>query len=69
MIEKRYSDKKKAQEQAATYVLEQIQSETERSRVQLVDETSNLIESFVKNYNKEIRKIRRWRYRKIFCFI
>ena len=39
MIEKRYKDRKKAQEQASTYVLEEIQSKTERFRGQLVDKT------------------------------
>lgn len=58
MIEKHYkSDKKKAQEQASAYVFEQIQSKAEHFRVPLVDKTSNLIERFVKNYNKEIGKL------------
>ncbi|MYB56783.1 MAG: hypothetical protein F4X51_10365 [Gemmatimonadetes bacterium] len=57
LIEKRYTDRKKAQKHASAYVLEEIQSQTERFRGQLVDKTSNLIESFVKDYNKQIGKL------------
>ena len=57
VIEKRYTEKKKAQKHASAYVLEEIQSDTEHFRGQLVDKTSNLIESFVKDYNKQIGKL------------
>ena len=58
MIEDRYKgDKKKAEKYAYAYVLEEIQSKTEGFRTNLVDKTSKLIESLVKNYNKEIGKL------------
>ena len=58
MIKKRYNgDKKKAERHASAYVFEEIQSKTEGFRGNLVEKTSKRIESFVKDYNKEIGKL------------
>ncbi len=56
MIEQRYKDKKEAQKYASAYVLENIQAETQRFRGSLIDETSKLIETFLKDYNVKIGK-------------
>lgn len=58
MIKKRYKgDKKKSEKYASAYVLEEIQSRTEGFRSNLVDKTSKIIESFVKDYNTQIGKL------------
>ena len=56
MIEQRYSDKKAAQKYAASYVLEEIQSKTARFRSGLIDDTRDLIEKFVQDYDEQMEE-------------
>ena len=58
MIERRYADKKDAQKLAAGYVLEEIQSQTGRFRQGLVDETRDVVEQFLKDYDARMEKFR-----------
>lgn len=57
MIEQKYTNEKIAQKHASAYVLEEIQSQAERFRGDLVDKTNKLIGVFVRDYNVEIRKL------------
>ena len=54
MIERRYANKKDAQKLAAGYVLEEIQSKTARFRSELIDDTRDLIEKFVQDYDEKM---------------
>ena len=56
MIERRYANKKAAQKRAVGYVLEEIQSKTTRFRQDLVDDTRDLIEKFLQDYNDQMGK-------------
>ena len=56
MIKDRYEDKKDAQKHASAYVLENIQAKTQDIRRGLIDKTSNLVETFLKDYNVKIGK-------------
>ena len=56
MIERRYAKKKDAQKRAVGYVLEEIQSKTARFRQGLVDDTRDLIEQFLQDYNDQMGK-------------
>ncbi len=60
MIDRRYSDKKTAQELAANYVLEKIQSETARFRAELVDDFMNSIEEFLQDADKATFRSEKW---------
>lgn len=57
MIEQQYTDEKIARKHASAYVLEEIQSQAERFRDDLVDETNKLITAFVRDYNVSIRNL------------
>lgn len=56
MIKDRYEDKKDAQKYASAYVLENIQAKTQGVRESLIDKTSNLVETFLEEYNVKIGK-------------
>ena len=56
MIERRYANKKAAQKRAVGYILEEIQSKTARFRQSLVDDTRDLIEQFLQDYNDQMGK-------------
>ena len=59
MIKKHYKDKnrKEAQMYASTYVLEEIQSETERFRGNLVARINKRVEDFMRQYHVQIGKL------------
>jgi len=56
-IKKHYKDRKEAQMYASTYVLEEIQSETERCRDDLIVKINNRIETLMRHYNVQIEKL------------
>ena len=60
MIDRRYSGKKTAQELAANYVLEKIQSETARFRAELIDDLKNIIEKFLQDAAKATFRNAKW---------
>ena len=60
MIDRRYSDQKTAQELAANYVWEKIQSETARFRAELIDDLMNSIEEFLQDAAKATFRNEKW---------
>ena len=56
MIKQRYANKKDAQKLAGGYVLEEIQSKTARFRQGLVDDTRDIVEQFLEDYDAQMEK-------------